>query len=72
MARMGYRTGTYRAQIGRPEEKRPFGTPRRSWKDNIKKDIQEVRWRGVDWIHLARDRDRWWALVNTVMNLQVA
>ena len=48
-----------------------FGTPRRRWEDNIKMDIQEVGCGGMDWIELAQDRDRWWALVNVVMNLRV-
>jgi hypothetical protein len=52
VARMGDRTGTYRVLIGRPEEQRPLGKSRCRWKDNIKKDIQEVGWIGVDWIHL--------------------
>jgi hypothetical protein len=41
------------------------------WEDNIKMDIQEVGWEGVDWIDMAQDRERWWALVNAVMNLRV-
>jgi hypothetical protein len=45
--------------------------PRRRWEDNIKMDLREVGWGGVDWINLAQDRDRWRALVNTVMNLWV-
>ena len=57
--------------MGKPEGKRPVGRPRRRWKDNIKMDLQEVECGGVDWIELAQDRDRWWALVNTVMNLRV-
>jgi hypothetical protein len=55
--------------IVKPEEKRPLGSPRRRWEDNIKMDHQEV---GCgDWIELAQNRDRWWALVNAVMNLRV-
>jgi hypothetical protein len=46
-----------------------FGTPRRSWEDNIKMDLQEVRYGGMDWIEMAQDRDSWWALVNEIMNL---
>ena len=60
------RRGAYRVSVGRPERKRP----RRRWKDNIKMDLQEVGWRGMDWIDLARDRDRWRTLVNAVMNLR--
>jgi len=54
--------------VGKPEEKRTFGRPRRRWEDNIKMDLQEVGLGGVDWIDLAQDRDRWRALVNAVMN----
>jgi len=53
-----------------PERKRPFGRPRRRWEDVIKMDIQEVGCGGTDWIELAQERDRWWALVNAVMNLR--
>jgi hypothetical protein len=56
--------------VGKPEVKRPLGRPRRRWEDNIKMDLQEVG-RGMDWIDLAQDRDRWRALVSTVMNLRV-
>ena len=56
--------------MGKPEGKRPVERPRRRWKDNIKMDLREVRW-GGDWMELAQDRDRWRALVNTMMNLRV-
>jgi hypothetical protein len=52
-------------------QKRPLGRPRRSWVDNIKMDLKEIGWDGVDWIDLAQNRDQWRALVNTVMNLRV-
>jgi hypothetical protein len=68
---MGERRGAYRALVGKPEGRRPLGRPRRRWEDNIKMDIRKVGWRGADWIDLAQDRDRWRALVYTVMNLQV-
>ena len=55
----------------KPEGKRPLGRPRRRWEDNIKIDLQEVGCEGMDWIDAAQDRDRWRALVNAVMNLQV-
>ena len=55
--------------MGNPEEKRLLGRPRHRWEDNIKLELQEVGCGGMDWIHLAQDRDRWWALVNVVMNL---
>jgi hypothetical protein len=58
--------------IGRkPEGKRPLGRPRRRWVDNIKMDLREIEWDGMDCIELAEDKDQWRALVNTVMNLRV-
>ena len=57
--------------MGKPEGKRPLGRPRRRWKDNIKMDLQKVGCGDMDWIELAQDRDRWRALLNVVMNLQV-
>jgi hypothetical protein len=57
--------------VGRPEERRPLGRPRRRWVDNIKMDLREIGFEDMDWIHWAQDRDRWQTLVNTVMNLQV-
>jgi hypothetical protein len=68
---MGERRGAYRALVGKPKGRRPLGRPRRKWEDNIKMDLQEVLWGGMDWINLAQDRDRWRALVNAVMNLRV-
>jgi hypothetical protein len=50
---------------------RSLGRPRRRWEDNVRMDLQKVEWAGMDWIGLAQDRDRWRALVNSVMNLQV-
>jgi hypothetical protein len=57
--------------VGNPEGKRPLGTPRRRWVDNIKMDLREIGWDGEDWIYLAQDRDQWRALVRAVMNLRV-
>jgi hypothetical protein len=57
--------------VGKPEGNRPLGRPRLRWVDNIKIDLRETGWDGVDWIELAQDRDQWRALVNTVMNLRV-
>jgi hypothetical protein len=54
--------------VGKPEGKRPLGRPRGRWEDNIKMDLQEVVYGGMDWIKLAQDRDRWRALVNAVIN----
>jgi hypothetical protein len=61
----------YRALVGKPEGRRPLGRPRRRLEDNIKMDLREVGCGGADWIDLAQDRDRWRALVYTVMNLRV-
>ena len=57
--------------MGKPEGKRPLGRPRRRWEANIKVDLQEVGCGGMDWIDLARDRERRRALMNAVMNLRV-
>jgi hypothetical protein len=67
----GGKRNAYRLLVGKPEGRRPPGRPRRRWVDNIKMDLVEVGWGGVDWIGLAQDRDRWRALVNAVMNLRV-
>jgi hypothetical protein len=61
----------YRILIGKPEGKKPLGRPRRRWEDNIRMDLREIGWGGMDWIDLPQDRDQWRALVNTVMNLRV-
>jgi hypothetical protein len=68
---MGERRGAYRALVGKPEGRSPLERPRRRWEDIIKIDILGGGWRGKDWIMLAEDWDRWWALLNAVMNLQV-
>jgi hypothetical protein len=57
--------------VGKPEGKRLLGRPRRRWMDNIKMDLREIEWDGVDWIDMAQDRGEWRALVNTVLNLRV-
>jgi hypothetical protein len=61
----------YRILVGKSEGKRPLGRPRCMWMDNIKMDLREIGWVGMDWIDLAEDRDQWRALVNTVMNSRV-
>jgi hypothetical protein len=61
----------YNILVGRPEGRRPLGRPRRRWEDNIKMDLREIGFGDMDWIHWTQDRDRWRALVNTVMNLRV-
>jgi hypothetical protein len=63
--------GVYKVLVGKPEGKRPLGRPRHRWEDNIRMDLQEVGCGSMDWIGLAQDRDRWWAIVNAVMNLRV-
>jgi hypothetical protein len=68
---MGERRGAYRALVGKREGRRALERPRRRWEDNIKMDLREVGWGGADWIDLSQDRDRWRALVYTVMNLRV-
>jgi hypothetical protein len=66
------RRGVYRGFVGKPEGKRPLGRLRPRWEDNIKLDLQDVGCEDMDWIDMAQDRDRWQALVNAIMNLQVA
>jgi hypothetical protein len=61
----------YRLLVGKPEGKRLLGRPRRRWVDNIRMDLEEVEWGDVDWIGLAQDRNRWRAVVNSVLNLRV-
>jgi hypothetical protein len=68
---MGERRGVYRVLVGKPGVKRPLGRTRRRWEDNNQADLQEVGCGGMDWIELAKDRDRWRILVNAVMNLRV-
>jgi hypothetical protein len=71
VARIREGRGVYRVLVGKTEGKTPLGRPRRRWEDNIKKHLQEVGCGGMDWIGLAHNRERWRALVNAVMNLQV-
>ena len=68
---MGEGRGGHRVLMGKREGKRPMGRPRRRWEDSIKMDLQEVGGGSGDWMELVQDRDRWRALVNTVMNLRV-
>jgi hypothetical protein len=71
VVRMGEGSGEYNISVGRPEGRRPLGKPRRRWEDNIKMDLREIGFEDVDWIRWVQDRERWRALVNTVMNLRV-
>jgi hypothetical protein len=68
VARMEEKRNAYRILIGKPEGKRPIGRPRRRWVDNIKIDLREIGWNGMDWMNLDQDRDQWTTLVSTVMN----
>jgi hypothetical protein len=70
VARMG-KMNAYRILVAKPEGKRPLGRPRRRWVNNIKMDLREIDWDGMDWIDLAQDRDQWRALVNTAMSLRL-
>ena len=70
VVRMGEGRGVHRVLMGKPEGKRPLGRPRRRWEDNIKVEHQEVGGGCGDWMELAQDRDRWRALVSTVMNFR--
>jgi hypothetical protein len=67
----GEKRNAYRLLMGKPEGKRPLERPRRRWVDNIGMDLGDVGWGDVDWIGLVKDRNRWRALVNSVLNLRV-
>jgi hypothetical protein len=69
VARILEKRNAYRLLLGKPEGKRPLG--RRRWVENIRMDLGEVGWGYVDWIGLAQDRNRWRAVVNSVLNLRV-
>ena len=71
-ARMEEGRGVHKVLVGKPEGKRPLGRPRCRWEDNIKMDFQEVGRGCGDWMELTQDRDRWRALVSTVMNFRVS
>jgi hypothetical protein len=68
---MGEKRNAYRLLVGKPEGKGPLGRPRRRWVNNIRMDLGEVGLGDVDWIGLAQDRNRWRAVVNSVLNLRV-
>jgi hypothetical protein len=71
VARRGGKRNAYRLLVGKPEGKRSLGRPRRKWVDNIRIDFAEEGWGDVAWIGLAQDRDRWRALVNSILKLRV-
>jgi hypothetical protein len=68
---MGEKRNAYRLLVGNPEGRRPLGRPRRRSVENMKIDLLEIGWGGVDWVGLAQDRDKWGDLVNVVMNVRV-
>jgi hypothetical protein len=68
---MGERRNACRILVGKPEGRRQLGRPRRRLVDNIKMDLREIEWDGMNWIDLTQDRDQWRALVKTIMNLRV-
>jgi hypothetical protein len=71
VARIGEKRNAYKILVGKPEGKRQLGRPRRTCVDNIKIDLRDTGWDGMDWIDLAQDRDQWRALVNKVMKFRV-
>jgi hypothetical protein len=71
VARIGDRRNAYRILVGKPEGRRPLGKPRHRWVDNIKMDLKEIGWNGIDWIDLAQGRNQWRVLVNTGLNFWV-
>jgi hypothetical protein len=70
-SRNGGERNVYRLLVGKAEGRRPLERPRRRWADNIRTDLVEMEWGDVDWTGLGQDRDRWGALVNSVLNLRV-
>jgi hypothetical protein len=68
---MEEKRNAYRILVGKQEGQRPLGRPTCRWVNNIKMDLRELGWDGMDWIDLAKDRDQWRALVNAVVNLRV-
>jgi hypothetical protein len=71
VARVGETRNIRKILVGKPGAKAPLERRTRRWEDNIRMDLREIGWEGVEWIHLAQDRDQWRAVLNTVMNLWV-
>jgi hypothetical protein len=67
----GDKRNAYRLLVGKQDGKKPLGRPRHRWVDNIRMDLGEVGWSDVDWIGLTKDRNRWRALVDSVLKLRV-
>jgi len=68
----GDRRGVYRVLVGNLEGRRPLGRPRPKWEGNIEMYLEEVGCGGLDWLELAQDEERWWALVDAVMNVRIS
>jgi hypothetical protein len=71
VAWMGEKRNAYRLLVGKPKRKRPLGSPRRRWVNIIRMELWEMGWGDMDWIGLAKDKNRWRALVNSVLNFRV-
>jgi hypothetical protein len=71
VVRVGEMRNAYKNLAGKPERKKPLGRPRHRWEDNIRVNPTEIGWEGLNWIHLAQDKDQWRAVVITVINLRV-
>jgi hypothetical protein len=67
----GGEENAHRSLVEKTGGNRPLGRPRRRWEDNIKMDVTEIGWGGMDWIDLTKDKGHWRILLNTVMNLRV-
>jgi hypothetical protein len=71
VALTGDMRNAYRILVGKAETKIPIVRHSSRWEDNIRMDLKEIGWEGVDWIGMAQDRGQWWVVVSTVMNLRV-